>query len=337
MKNIITLLIISFTLTFSFGQTVQNGNFSNNNTGWGCSPEINNEAIYGGNSATNLVAEIDAAAGLCQTISGFTVGSVYRLSISASRRTGSCPGPDPAKVNVTINGGALSTSFTRAGNFNLTSSAFTFTATNTTQTLTLAPAFSTVTCGVIVDNIGITLVSALPIELVSFNATPDANNTVMLDWITASEKDNDFFSIERSTDGTDWEVLSNTKGAGNSTATLRYNDLDENPIDGLSYYRLKQTDFNGAMSYSDIVAVNRKAADFKVYPNPVQGEFTIEGADIDNATISIYDPLGQLVHTEPVSEMQKRIYNTTGFKTGVYFIRIDKAGTSETRKVTVIK
>jgi hypothetical protein len=337
MKNIFTLLIFAFTFSFSFSQTVLNGNFTSGNTNWGCSPEINNEVVYGGSDASNNVAEIDAEAGLCQTISGFTVGSLYRVSIKASRRTGGCPGPDPGKLNVLVNGGALNGSLNRTGSFALTTTTFSFTATNTTHMLSITPGFSTVTCGVLVDNISIALVSALPIELTAFNATPDANNSVMLNWITASEKDNDYFTIERSANGTDWNVLQNQKGAGNSNATLHYNTLDEAPLQGLSYYRLKQTDFNGGMSYSDIVAVETKATTFKIYPNPIQGEFTIESADIEDATISIYDPLGQLVQAEPVSEVQRRTYYTTGFREGVYFIRIDKPGSSETRKVTILQ
>jgi hypothetical protein len=337
MKNIFTLLIFAFTATFSFSQTLLNGNFNSGTSSWGCSPEINTEIVYGGSDASNNVAEIDAAAGLCQTVSGFTIGSLYRLSVKASRRTGTCPGPDPGKLNVLVNGGALNGSLSRTGSFALTTTTFTFTATNTTHTLSITPAFATVTCGVIVDNISVTLVSALPIELTAFNATPDADNSVMLDWITASEKDNDYFTVERSVNGTDWDALENLKGAGNSNATLHYNTLDEAPLEGVSYYRLKQTDFNGGMSYSEIVAVERKAPAYKIYPNPIQGQFTVEGADIENAEISIYDPLGKLMQVEPVSEMQKRVYNTSGFREGVYFIRIDKAGSSETRKVTILQ
>ncbi|NRA10572.1 MAG: hypothetical protein HRT57_01295 [Crocinitomicaceae bacterium] len=78
-------------------------------------------------------------------------------------------------------------------------------------------------------------------ELIHFSAKYDAVNTVQLNWSTASEINNDLFTVERSKDG-----------AGNANSTLTYYDLDRNPLNGISYYRLKQTDFDGSISSSEI-------------------------------------------------------------------------------------
>ncbi len=114
--------------------------------------------------------------------------------------------------------------------------------------------------------------STLPIELLSFNATFD-NNHVVLDWSTASEINNDYFTIERSTDGVNFEILNIVNGAGNSNDILNYETIDNNPLEGTSYYRLKQTDYDGKFEYSSLVSVkNQKKAisqDMNVYPNPV--------------------------------------------------------------------
>lgn len=150
------------------GQSIVNGNFSAGSTGWGCNPETNPESVYGG-TGSNPVAEIDASAGRCQTIAGFTVGQQYILSFLCSRRT-TC-GPALQSMNVTVNGGALPpTSITRTGAFNFTQENLLFTATLTTHTITFAGT-SAGTCGLIIDNVALST-----IDLDSDNdGIPDVN------------------------------------------------------------------------------------------------------------------------------------------------------------------
>jgi len=114
----------------------------------------------------------------------------------------------------------------------------------------------------------------LPIELTDFTASPNGNK-VDLTWVTASERNNDYFTIEKTKDGQSFEFVAEVNGAGNSTSMLHYASVDTKPYKGLSYYRLKQTDFNGAYSFSNLVAVEflgSTAFDFNVYPNPSTGE-----------------------------------------------------------------
>ncbi len=110
----------------------------------------------------------------------------------------------------------------------------------------------------------------LPIELLSFEAEAKDNFTVDLTWITASEQNNDFFTVERSQFGKQWEEVGMVKGAGNSNQILRYALTDTKPYMGISYYRLKQTDFNGSFSFSEIKSVNFKSQtpEITIYPNP---------------------------------------------------------------------
>lgn len=96
----------------------------------------------------------------------------------------------------------------------------------------------------------------LPIQLLSFTATANyAEQAVDLQWITASEINNAFYTIERSANAQQFQPVLNRPGAGNSNTVINYTDVDINPLQGLSYYRLKQTDFNGTSSYSEIVPV----------------------------------------------------------------------------------
>lgn len=96
---------------------------------------------------------------------------------------------------------------------------------------------------------------SLPIELINFTASL-YNRKVYLDWQTASETDNDYFVIQRSPDGFNWEPVDTIDGALNSSVLISYNSIDASPYLGLSYYRLKQVDMNGVFSYSDVRVIS---------------------------------------------------------------------------------
>jgi hypothetical protein len=142
--------------------------------------------------------------------------------------------------------------------------------------------------------------SPLPIELLSFQAQAEQEK-VQLRWVTTAEINNDFFTIERSKDGQQWEDIFIIPGAGNSSQTLRYTEVDEQPLAGLAYYRLKQTDFNGEFSHSAPVAVyfgEGDAAEIWLFPNPVEqgGRIQIRHPIIGDTkfTISLRDVSGKV-------------------------------------------
>jgi len=117
----------------------------------------------------------------------------------------------------------------------------------------------------------------LPIELTRFDATV-VNKKTRLAWTTATEIDNDFFVIERSSNGIDFEDIGTIDGAGNSFSELNYVFVDERPLTGRNYYRLRQVDFNQAFSHSRIVSVDQtgQIREIIAYPNPVAGTtFTV--------------------------------------------------------------
>jgi len=112
--------------------------------------------------------------------------------------------------------------------------------------------------------------SPLPIELLSFTAEL-VNRKVDLKWTTATETNNNFFTIERSSDARIFDTVCLMKGAGNSSAVLSYSAVDPTPVQGTSYYRLKQTDFDGKCTYSQLVPVSVNNADrveYLLFPNP---------------------------------------------------------------------
>jgi hypothetical protein len=140
----------------------------------------------------------------------------------------------------------------------------------------------------------------LPIELIAFNAK-QSGTEVLLTWNTASEFNNDYFTVEHSTDGTTFEEIGQVKGAGNSNMLLNYSFPDVHPHQGLNYYRIKQTDFNGRGSYSEIEVVefSEEQMVMRISPNPSTGLFWIELKMPVSAgmNLSITNAIGKTIYT----------------------------------------
>lgn len=161
----------------------------------------------------------------------------------------------------------------------------------------------------------------LPIVLFSWDAKV-IDDGVNLTWVTAAEVNNNFFTIERSSNGIDFEPISIINGAGTTSESNYYSFDDRSPLNGISYYRLKQTDFNGDFEYSKIVSVSNKkhlASDYKIYPNPSNGQFNVLISGDASVSYSIVDMQGRTVFVSvaepeqitPVSlpELTKGIYS----------------------------
>lgn len=115
--------------------------------------------------------------------------------------------------------------------------------------------------------------SPLPVQLISFEAK-SSDGYVKLNWRTASEINNDYFTVERSNGGEKFEEVLTVKGMGTKTTETHYSHKDMNPYAGISYYRLKQTDFDGKFSYSDVVSISTDRSNlWSVFPNPSDGNF----------------------------------------------------------------
>ncbi len=151
--------------------------------------------------------------------------------------------------------------------------------------------------------------TALPVEMLYFEVENKAEN-VMLSWATVTEINNDFFTIERSQNGIDFKEIGVEKGAGNYSGTLTYQFIDKQALSGISYYRLKQTDFDASFEYTEIKSVNRneqKVFDVNIYPNPVsESLFVSTNSEIDSKTVlEIYDITGRKVLEQKVNEFEQ--------------------------------
>lgn len=182
--------------------------------------------------------------------------------------------------------------------------------------------------------------SVLPIELNHFSARLTASQKVRLDWETEMELNNDFFTVERSQDGKQWEKVATESGAGISNRPLQYSLVDENPLAGLSYYRLKQTDFDGTFSYSDIVSVqltkkaDSKELEYKVFPNPATDVVFVEMAE--EASLELLDALGRPVNIRAQNESKaKQTVPLNDLSPGIYYLRIRTDEQQVTEKIIV--
>ena len=168
----------------------------------------------------------------------------------------------------------------------------------------------------------------LPIELLSFTTTAKGEH-VQLNWATATEINNDYFNIERSIDAVNWETIAQINGAGNSTSLLNYKTVDYNPYSGLSYYRLKQTDFDGKYSFSNIKSINldeNSETLIRIFPNPFTDQITIIGNAFGLSEFLIYNIIGQDVTNLTALKNntgQTMVVDLSNLETGIYFVKVN--------------
>ena len=174
----------------------------------------------------------------------------------------------------------------------------------------------------------------LPVTFSSFTAQKQ-DKTVKLHWTTEQEFNSSHFIIERSADGRTWKSLASIAAAGNSSNHLEYTAFDNLPLNGSSYYRIKQVDKDGKFQVSVVRPVNfDKGYSITVAPNPARDFVTVTMDRINNAgsTIQLFNTSGNLIYTEQTNFSKLNI-NTAAFARGLYFIKIINAGEVATQKL----
>ncbi len=167
----------------------------------------------------------------------------------------------------------------------------------------------------------------IPVELVSFNAI-NRERDVQLLWQTATEQNSDYFEVQRSRNGVDFESITKVQAAGTSSTIQNYEHIDEQPFSGNSYYRLEQFDTDGSSTYSRTVAIYRKplGVDFNVYPNPAKDEIFIDYKDglLGDLQCQIYNTLGQEIYKTSwtIPTNNQIMIPVSQLSDGVYFIHL---------------
>lgn len=178
----------------------------------------------------------------------------------------------------------------------------------------------------------------MPAVIINFQAVQNGNN-VHLSWQTTSEINNNYFSVERSTDSLTFNSLGVIAGGGNSSTTLNYSFIDSGiSIAQKYYYRLKLTDFGGSITYSEIISIDyvtgiatiiNQQFTLNVFPNPGKEEIIIRVESeikIKEPRIEVYDITGEKVKEIPVNGKEVKI-SVANLLKGVYFVRLkDKEG-----------
>ncbi|CAN5453142.1 hypothetical protein BH11BAC1_BH11BAC1_27160 [soil metagenome] len=184
-------------------------------------------------------------------------------------------------------------------------------------------------------------VSPLPVELIMFTASFIKENVIQCDWTTLTEVNNDYFTIERSVDGEYFAEVGKINGVGNSTVSTSYELDDEQPIQGTSYYRLKQTDFDGRFTYSQTVSVKTISnIDFIAYPNPATTVVRLLfNSNIESDYgVQMVDAVGRIclqqngTHQNGIGSVE---INTSKLSPGIYQLIFSEEDTSTSKIISI--
>ena len=189
---------------------------------------------------------------------------------------------------------------------------------------------------------------AVPVELVSFNADIIGDG-VLLTWKTATEINNLGFEIYRKSDA-DWEKIGFVNGAGNSTEYQEYSFVDKAPINSVTYYQLKQIDYDGSFEFSPVTEVTPAIAKeftlWQNYPNPFNPSTTIKfsvpkSAEKEFVKLEIFDVLGTkvatLVNGYKNAGVYRIQYDASNLSSGIYLYKLSVGEKTDVRRMTLLK
>jgi hypothetical protein len=186
--------------------------------------------------------------------------------------------------------------------------------------------------------------SPLPIELLDFNCNIIGEKTVELKWTTATESNSDYFSVERSIDGLNYESIGMANGAGNSVTTLHYSLKDASALSDISYYRLKMVDLDGSYKYSPICSVTNQSSnnngDVIIYPNPTNSWITVDfnhSAYSQPDAYSIMDITGKKIEVNTIKNNNSVIIDMSSLQPGMYMLEVIKGNQKSVKKITLQK
>lgn len=205
----------------------------------------------------------------------------------------------------------------------------------TTWNITFGQATSIQVCGLMTAQsptknkhvpirIGVSASAPLPVELIEFRGTKNLENAHFY-WKTATEVNNDFFTLERSNNGKDWQPISTVNGSGTTLQEMEYSTVDYSPIGGTSFYRLKQTDYDGAYDYSDVITIDfddetSTTQHRSPYPNPCRSTITFDLSESKFPNFQVIGSRGQNV-TNQVNYLSNGTFEISKLTKGIYQFR----------------
>lgn len=168
-----------------------------------------------------------------------------------------------------------------------------------------------------------TYCASLPVELLDFSAIREGAS-IKVHWITSTEVNNAHFTVERSVDGKVWEELASRQGAGTSYNLNEYVIYDTNPAPGVSYYRIKQTDYDGAFTYSAIQRVNLSSSNISVHYIQTKKEIVVDlGIAEPYSSVSVLSAVGEPTDIPMINNVNNKItYDASSLSKGLYVVRV---------------
>tara|TARA_B100000809_G_scaffold184866_1_gene182898 strand:- start:516 stop:3248 length:2733 start_codon:yes stop_codon:yes gene_type:complete len=179
----------------------------------------------------------------------------------------------------------------------------------------------------------------LPVQILSFDAKCNTNK-VVLNWSTASEINNDYFTIERSTDAINFNPIALVNGNGTSSELISYSWTDDSKISGRTYYRLKQTDFNGSFEYHGLKSVScEHETEISIYPNPFENSFKVQLSKNISYPIKVevIDYLGRNVYSQRIENATTEIFLNEKVTAGTYFLKVFNETTHVVERIVKMK
>lgn len=174
----------------------------------------------------------------------------------------------------------------------------------------------------------------LPVEIVDFSLEY-IDNQVEITFVSSSERNLDYYVVEVSKDGNYWQELEKVPSNVNSSTEITYKVTDRSPFVGLSYYRLKNIDLNGDTQVIDFIVSENRTENYLVYPIPVNELMFIEGGNLENNIVKVFNSLGENVALESLYMNDKLMFNFSEVKNGLYLVSIENENSKVVRRVSV--
>lgn len=185
----------------------------------------------------------------------------------------------------------------------------------------------------------VTTGSPLPVNLMYFNCDASSEN-IILNWATASENNNSYFTIERSGDDNDFLPVARIEGTGNSSSAHTYSYTDNEPLSGDNYYKLSQTDYDGKTVYLNITECNPVNDNLHIYPNPSSGKISVVLPSTfanQEYSVNVTDLLGKLVYSSNEQGVQSLTLDLSNLPSAIYILKVISANKTYIKKIIIAR
>lgn len=330
MKKFSTLFTLLLLVNLAYGQIVPLSSFSSNTTNLSLGANMSLAALTTpgapdkdcantANNARKLTSQTSPAT-ISLSLTPVIGFEMTITSVSISLLLGGSNGT----AAVTVGGVNFTSGATAVGNANCATLTFTGTKISTSNVVIdiVVSGFSGNT-QLTFDEItvdGSVIAAVLPIELSKFNVKK-VDQSVMLSWATASEKNNDHFDIQKSTNGAEYQTIGQVKGSGTNLSGASYNFEDKNPSVGIAYYRLKQVDDDGKYAYTAVRSILFGKSKIAVFSTIAKERISLTVSDDQIVPFDIINLNGQKVLAGKA--IGQHTIDISGLHSGMYFIRTE--------------